>query len=694
MAENLIIQVSLEPRVANNAFEKLGSDAASKSQAAGLKAGKSFGNAFGNQITGSLKSAAVSAVSTIAAFAGINAIKNNFIESTKAAIGFEKSLAEISTILPGNISVTKELENQIRSLSKQFGTSAQEQAKSFYQTVSAGITDQAKATKVLTSANKLSIGGIANVKDSIDILTSIINAYGQENVTAEQAADSLFTAVRLGKTTVSELASSLSQAVPSAKAAGVNIDLLNASVATLTTKGNSTSIAVTKVNALLTALARNGEQLGEGFNITAVKTDGLITVLQRLEKRTGGNSAELLKLLGRQEAVQAAQTLSANGARDLSAAYGQFSNKVGAANKAFNTFKETADFKFKQLTSQIDDLAITMGNRLLPVVLSVARGFASITGLSAGTANAVTNVNDKISGLRKELNTLIDFREKTKEGSLFGLIGPDEKLIEQQTNRITKLREEIAALTMERTNAVIVQKQEEQSNETPTQQTPQLNTEQIQFQVDALTALKEAFIGVGVGASTGLEQAARTAEEVSARIKKFSNESGKALQQGLGQGAGRAFAQFGAALANGDNALEAFTQSLLKAIGEQAVALGTRFILEGTAYLFTPGFQGLGAPLIASGAALAAFGGAIGAISGGSSSGGSSGGGGGSNFDGGIVDNNGTDLLAEPLVASAAEEQQRISINIQGSLIQQEELGEFIASTLNDVKDRRGAVLT
>jgi len=345
------------------------------------------------------------------------ALKDFGADSIKMAADFEKSIIEINTIMPKNTKLTKKQTNALRDLSKQYGTKPQAQAKSFYQIVSAGTTDFHEAQELLNQSNKLAVGGLSDTSGSIDILTSAINSYGSENLSAKDAVDSLFTSVRLGKTTVSEMSASLALAIPSAKAASVNFDLLNASVATLTTKGFSTATAVTRVNGLLTALARNGDKLGATMDISAVKTDGLVKVLQRLEVRTGGNSDELLKLLGRQEAVQGAQTLMRDGAKDLVRVYGEFSNKAGAANDAFKKIEESASFKYDQLIAEFDDIKITIGNSLLPAfkdltgeilnnkeVLEKAAGFVAdyvsvyasfaISALKAETA--IDKVNKKI----------------------------------------------------------------------------------------------------------------------------------------------------------------------------------------------------------------------------------------------------------------------------------------------------------
>jgi plasmid maintenance system antidote protein VapI len=219
-----------------------------------------------------------------------------------------------------------------------------------------------------------------------------------------------------------------------------------------------------------------------------------------------------------------------------------------------------------------------------------------------------------------------------------------------------------------------------------------IQTEQAQVTAMKLT---DIFSQIGDGFTSGIGKITDTTEDVNAHLKKFSNDAGKTLQKGLGQGAGQAFAAFGAAVVNGENALEAFANSLFKSIGQQAVALGTRFILEGTAMIFSPNpqYQAQGPGLIKAGAALAAFGGAIGATAGGGQ--GAGGGGGAAPVSGTAqAEANTAEELATPDTENARQVGNNVEIVVQGSLVQQEELGQFITETLNDNFEKQGLTLT
>ena len=83
--------------------------------------------------------------------------------------------------------------------------SAEELGESAYSIVSAGISDTSEALSVLESSSKLAVAGLGTAAEATDIMTSAINAFQIEASQADVVADSLFTAVKNGKTTVTPL---------------------------------------------------------------------------------------------------------------------------------------------------------------------------------------------------------------------------------------------------------------------------------------------------------------------------------------------------------------------------------------------------------------------------------------------------------------------------------------------------------
>jgi TP901 family phage tail tape measure protein len=160
--------------------------------------------------------------------------------------------------------------------------------KGLFDTISAlGIGEQ--SIKTFQAAQKLAIGGAADLSVAVDGLTSIVNAYGRKTTNVSDVANAFYSSQVKGKTTVSELASEVGKVAPIAKAAGVGFKELLATTAALTTGGLRTDMATTALRAALSALAKPGaqarkilERLGIAHGRTQLKAVGLKNVLLQI----------------------------------------------------------------------------------------------------------------------------------------------------------------------------------------------------------------------------------------------------------------------------------------------------------------------------------------------------------------------------------------------------------------------------
>jgi uncharacterized membrane protein len=218
---------------------------------------------------------------------------------------------------------------------------------------------------------------------------------------------------------------------------------------------------------------------------------------------------------------------------------------------------------------------------------------------------------------------------------------------------------------------------------------------------DSIDKSAEKFVTYGTFLDAFSEQFSMTVEKTEDDFKKaekavnsFAVKTANALKNGVGVAAGNAFAKFGSALVTGENALASFGKAFLQSIGQVLVQQGTAFILEGTAYAFSanPQLQALSGGLIAAGAAMATFGGIIGAVtSGGASSVG--GGGVGSNAPVQTSTFSADTETTSPDEVERVEEQTNVQLVIQGDVLDSDETGTRIASILSSAFEKDGIVL-
>jgi len=126
--------------------------------------------------------------------------------SAKMAVDFEDAMAKVSTIADTTEVPIEELEKAILGLSNETGISSTEIADNVYNAISAG-QSTGDAVNFVTNSTKLAKAGFADAGDALDILTTILNAYGMEASEVTNVSDMLVQTQNLGKTTVAELSS-------------------------------------------------------------------------------------------------------------------------------------------------------------------------------------------------------------------------------------------------------------------------------------------------------------------------------------------------------------------------------------------------------------------------------------------------------------------------------------------------------
>ena len=187
------------------------------------------------------------------------AVAAGLVLATRSAMEFEKAMAEVSPLVDETPEGMKRLSDSVRKLSVEYGQAPTDQARALYQVISAGAQGAAEQMENLEAANKLAVGGVTDVATAADGLTTVLNAYAADGLTATDVSDILFTTMKGGKTTIGELSGSIGNVATIAAQTGVDFDQLGAAVATLTKKGiNTTAITdsilfTNPVDAALTA---------------------------------------------------------------------------------------------------------------------------------------------------------------------------------------------------------------------------------------------------------------------------------------------------------------------------------------------------------------------------------------------------------------------------------------------------------
>jgi len=344
---------------------------------AGGAGGAALATSTGKGFAGNIKKAIGPAIGIAAGALAAAKIGGFLSGAVSEATDLKTALTEVVTLTGATGDAAKaslgEFASLVGDVSKEFGIAQDTLTNGLYNAISAGVPKD-NALSFLQVASKASIAGTTDVNTAVDGLSTVVNAFGLSAEDAQRVADSMFTAVKGGKTTFAELSSSMSNVAPAAAAAGVGFEEINAAIATLTVGGTDTSVATNQLKAALTGLQRPSEEMDSifqalGFNSAqaAIDSEGLGFALGAVSDYADGNNGKMQQLLGSVEAVSAVQVLAGTGADKFAQELAAQGEAAGSTAAAFEEIDATRSAERNKVA--FDNLALTLGTVLLPIAV-------------------------------------------------------------------------------------------------------------------------------------------------------------------------------------------------------------------------------------------------------------------------------------------------------------------------------------
>lgn len=289
----------------------------------------------------------------------------------------------------------------IARVSTEVGGLERDIADGLYQAISAGVPrgnvgDFLEVAQMAAIADKT-----ADMTTAVDGITTALNAFNTESLTATQVADIMFATVAKGKTTMGELSQSIGRAAGIASNAGVKFAEFQAVIGTLTLGGFKTAEAVSFLRAAITGLLRPGEDMDKVFQDigfataeAAIPVIGLQAAFQTVVDAAGGSTSKLQELIGTSEGVSAILGVTGANAEKFAGVLRSTENAAGFLSNAFEIAEGGIGRSFGRMTEAFDRL----GNRLGAIASEIAAPFADI----------VTEVINSVIGAFKFLEPVID----------------------------------------------------------------------------------------------------------------------------------------------------------------------------------------------------------------------------------------------------------------------------------------------
>ena len=371
-----------------------------------FKAGAIYGEAhldtkkWTSGVAGIVKGAAIAGAAIVAAFAVA------FTKAVKAANEFQKAMSNVSTLVNTSKVNMQGLAKEVLLLNPALG-SATEITKGLYQAFSAGAETAEEAMKITTDSAMFAKAALTDTYTAVDVLTTAVNAYGKETMDTTKAADLFFNTIKFGKITGEELAASIGTSIPLYASTGIALEELTAGLAAMTKQGVDANLATTQLNAIVSAFLKPSEEMtsaleemGYASGSAFLESEGLAGALKLVETNTGGDAAEMAKLLPNIRALRGAMALTGIGGEEFTRILEEQQKAVGVNAEAFAKQEKT----FDTLKNALANLEIPIGNigkhfvdKLAIGATAAAQGMLAFVMSSQGM-ELVANIASYVAG--------------------------------------------------------------------------------------------------------------------------------------------------------------------------------------------------------------------------------------------------------------------------------------------------------
>ena len=292
--------------------------------------------------------------------------------SIAAAGAFEDGMAEIYTLMDATPEEFENFKNEIREFFKSSLFEMDDVLGATYQSISLGIPADV-VTEFLSSVEDLALAGDTTLTTAVNILANTANAYGGTIDDVSGYADTFFTAVKQGGTTVNELEASMGKVTAIAAPFGVDVEETAAAIAALTAMGaGNTAESATALARLIQDLvnptqqaSKAAEDLGIKLGADIFKNKTFSEVIAEIGEKTGYSSGEMQKLVGSSQALKALLPLVKDEANIYGGAIEEMAQKDGAAAEASVKMRETFKATNTEMAKSIENVLIGIGLPLL-----------------------------------------------------------------------------------------------------------------------------------------------------------------------------------------------------------------------------------------------------------------------------------------------------------------------------------------
>ena len=315
------------------------------------------------------------------AAAGATAAVGAFAASSVAEFAsFQSDMNQVFSLMPqASEAATSAMSDDVRDFSDDMGILTSETVPALYEALSAGVPAD-NVFEFLETAQQAAVGGATDLQTAVTGISSVVNAYGEEVISAAEASDAMFTAVVAGTTTFEELSRNLADVTPLSAALGVSFGDISAALATMTVQGTRTTVATTQLRALLVELSDSStiaaqafeDISGSSFQEFIAQGNNVADALVIMQQAADEAGVPIQEMFGSVEAGIGALSLSGSNLDAFNQNIVAVGQSAGSTQAAYEQMDQGAGRAIERLQVAWHNLKLEVGEGLAPLVEDLA----------------------------------------------------------------------------------------------------------------------------------------------------------------------------------------------------------------------------------------------------------------------------------------------------------------------------------
>lgn len=351
-------------------------------------------------------------------FIGFNAAvkgASNFLKSLVTdTIGFDRELTQVRTLVDESQVSVGDMSDQLFGMAGAMGTVG-DLTRGTYMEISSSVP-ATNALNELTEAAKFAAGGQADLSDSVNLGTTVLNTYGEAAGSTTHVFDVLWQVIKDGKTTAGELSASMGQVIPIARETGLTFEDVGGSLAIMTQISGNTSLSVTALRGIMSSIqkptkeaADEAERIGAKFDVAAVKSMGFEAWLRQLVDAVQENNGDMAKLFGNVEALNGIYQLTRNNLANFTDEMKKMGDATGNNQEAFEKYLDSFEGSWAEVKNKLQALFVQV---LFPLMKEVAKWLRDNSDSIMSFAQNAINGIKTVIGIISQLKDVIIFAGK------------------------------------------------------------------------------------------------------------------------------------------------------------------------------------------------------------------------------------------------------------------------------------------